>query len=118
LKKLKEAEKNANKAIELDPKIYEPYKILAQIYQNLGYSKYEEYLNLDEKAKKAYGDEADRLVQKRDTVKGVANDYFVKSGNYLNEAKKRTNNTSVLKDIDSRRKILKQLLDATKKGWF
>jgi tetratricopeptide (TPR) repeat protein len=113
-----EAIKSANQAIALNPDIYEPYLILAQIYQATGYKKYENYLRIEEEATKAYGKEADRLVQQRDKVKGEAHADFVKSETNLNLAKEKTTSSSVLKDIDRRMETLKKLLDATKKGFF
>jgi tetratricopeptide (TPR) repeat protein len=113
-----EAMKSANQAIALNPDIYEPYMILAQIFQTTGYKKYEDYLRIEEAAKKAYGKEADTLVQQRDKVKAEANSDFAKSEANLNNAKQRTNSSSVLKDIDRRMETLKKLLDATKKGFF
>ncbi len=118
LKNYKEAENNANKAKELNPELYEPYKILAQVFQLIGYQKYEEFLHLEEQAKEAYGTQADELVEERDKVKKVANDYFVQSGIYLDEAKIRTDMAPVLKEIKSRREVLKKLLEATKSDWF
>ena len=108
----------ANKALELDEEIYEPHMVLAQIYQATGYTKYEKYLELDEKAKEVYGAEADRIVQQRDQIKADAHADFVKSESNLDKAKEKTNSNSVLKDIERRRTILTKLLDATKKGFF
>ena len=118
LKNYKEAENNANKAKELSPELHEPYKILAQVYQLIGYQKYEEFLQLEEQAKEAYGTQADELVEQRDKVKKTANEYFVQSGKYLDEANIRTDSVSALKEIKSRREVLKKLLEATKSDWF
>lgn len=118
LKNHKEAKNNANKAKELNPELYEPYKILAQVFQLIGYQKYEEFLQLEEQAKEAYGTQADELVEERDKVKKTANDYFVQSAEYLDEAKIRTDSVSALKEIKSRSEVLKKLLEATKSDWF
>ena len=114
------AEENANKVIEFDPTLYQPYRILAEISFDRGYQKYEEYLKLDEDVRsgKFYGEELDKLVEKRDKVKEKAYTYFLKSDEYLNQAKDRTESESELKYIKSKRDSLKQLLAATKKEWF
>lgn len=112
------AEKNANKAIEIDPNQFQPYRILSDVYFAKGYKKYEAFLKLEEDAKAAYGEEADRLTDERDKVKGEANDLFKKSDAFLNEDKKRTKNSSELKYINSRKETLKKLLEVTKKDFF
>ena len=121
LEEYSKAEQSANKAIELDANLYESYRILASINQNLGYKKYEKFLDYEEKYKDKsiyYGEKADELVEKRDKVKAEAYAYFIKSENYLKEAEARTDISSVLKDIKKNRSLLKQLKDATKAGGF
>ncbi|MDY6915457.1 MAG: tetratricopeptide repeat protein [Candidatus Cloacimonadota bacterium] len=113
-----EAEKNANIAKEKDPENHRPYMLLARLYQKTGYQKYENYLTLEEQAKEAYGEEADRLVEERDTQRDAAHSDFQKSMQYLQEAKKRTDSSSVMRDINSREELLNQLLEATKRGFF
>ncbi|NQV18254.1 MAG: tetratricopeptide repeat protein [Armatimonadetes bacterium] len=121
LKNYKEAENNANKAKELSPDLHEPYKILAQVFQLIGYQKYEEFLQLEEKSKDTstyYGTKLDELIEERDKVKKTANEYFVQSGKYLDEANIRTDSVPAFKEIKSRREVLKKLLEATKSDWF
>lgn len=112
------AEENAKQAIELNADLYEPYKILAQVYQMVGYKKYEDYLELDEKAKNAYGTEADKLVEQRDSKREAAHNDFLQSSEYLDEARNRTNDPGKLNDIAKRKETINKLLDATKKEWF
>jgi tetratricopeptide (TPR) repeat protein len=121
LEEYSKAEQSANKAIELDASLYESYMIFSSINQNLGYKKYEMYLDYEEKYQDKsiyYGEKADELVEKRDKVKSEAYAYFVKTEHYLNEAEARTDIPSVLKDIKKNRSLLKQLKDATKAGGF
>ena len=121
LKDYRKAKEAANQAIGLDETKYEPYKTLATVNQRLGYSKYEKYLDYEEKYKDKsvyYGDKADQLVEARDRVKSEAYAYFVKSGDYLSEAEKRTEDRSNLKEIKASRETLKQLKNATKAGGF
>lgn len=111
-------EQNANKAIELDATLPDSYKLLSQSYQLKGYKKYEDYLNLDEKARKAYGPEADKLIKQRDGKKISAHDDFLKSKEYLRKYAARAKSSGVAADVKSRNDTLKQLLDATKKEFF
>ncbi len=114
------AEENADKVIEMDPALYQPYRILAEIYFDRGYKKYEEYLKIEDdiKSGKYYGEELDNLVDKRDKVKEKGYNFFLKSQSYLDQAKERTESESELKYIVSKKETLKQLLAATKKEWF
>lgn len=112
------AENNAMKALELDSELYQPYRILSDIYFNKGYIKYEEYLELDEKAKTAYGTEADQLVEDRDSTKLNAHNDFIKAKSYLEEVPKLTENSSELKYVKSRMDTINQLLEATQKDFF
>ncbi|MBN1327561.1 MAG: tetratricopeptide repeat protein [Candidatus Cloacimonetes bacterium] len=118
LKNFAKAEENANKAIQLDPELYQPYRILSEIYQSRGYAQYEEFLRLEEEAKSAYGKEADELVDKRDLAKSNAYNHFVRSKEYLEETKTRTDNRSEMKYIESRENTLNKLMEATKKDFF
>ncbi len=108
----------ANKAVELKPDMAISYKLLSQAYQLKGYKKYEKYIALDEKARKAYGKEADRLISEKNKFKSSAHADFVKAQDYLNEYAKRAKSISAKNDIKKRRDTLKQLLDATKKDFL
>jgi tetratricopeptide (TPR) repeat protein len=118
LKNYDAAEKNAKIAIEKDPSNYKPYLTLAKMYQQIGYKKYENYLSLEEKAKEAYGAEADKLVQQRDSQRDAANSDFTTALDYLQKTKDRTDSNSALREIASRKKLLNQLLEATKSSFF
>ncbi len=117
-KNFDKAESNANKALQLNSEMATPYKILSQVYQLKGYKKYEKYIDLDEKARKAYGAEADRLIKEKNKNKYDAHADFVKAQEYLNEYAKRAKSISAKNDIKKRRETLKQLLDATKKDFL
>jgi len=120
LKKFSEAEKNALKTIEMNADLYQPYRILSEIYQARGYIKYEKYLDLDKKVNSGtiFGKDLDNLVEERDKIKSQANADFVKSREYLDKAKGKTESASEFRYIKSRKETLKQLLDATKKDFF
>ena len=104
--------------MELDSELYQPYRILSDIYFNKGYTKYEEYLELDEKAKSAYGTEADQLVEDRDSTKLKAYNDFTRAKQYLEEVPNLTENSSELKYVKSRMDTIDQLLEATQKDFF
>jgi len=118
LKKYDKAESNAMKALELDSSLYQSFRILSDIYFAKGYEKYESYLSLEEKAKDAYGTEADELVEQRDSTKLAANNDFSKAKHYLEEVPKLTENSSELKYVKSRMETINQLLEATQKDFF
>ncbi|MCF7858468.1 MAG: tetratricopeptide repeat protein [Candidatus Cloacimonetes bacterium] len=115
------ATQNANQTIELSPDMYDPYRVLASIHQKLGYKKYEKFLEYEELYKDKsvyYGEKADELVEKRDNVKDEANSNFKKAQYFLDETEKRTDKSSVIKDIERTRNTLNQLENATKSGGF
>lgn len=112
---------NANKAIQIDAEYYASYRVLASIHQKIGYKKYEEFLEYEEMYQDKsvyYGEKADRLVEKRDKVKNEANSNFKKALEFLDETEKRTDKSSVLRDVKKTRKTLIQLKNATKSGGF
>jgi tetratricopeptide (TPR) repeat protein len=118
LNRLSEAENDANKAITLDQDMYESYMILSQIYQVRGYEEYEKFIRLEEEARGAYGSEADRLVSERDRAKNRANDLFTRANQYLDTASTKTAEPSINRDITSRKQLLNQLIEETKRTFF
>jgi tetratricopeptide (TPR) repeat protein len=118
LKNYDKAENNAQIAIQKEPSNYRPYLTMAKMYQQIGYKKYEYYLELEEKAKEAYGEEADRLVNERDSQRDAAHSDFTQAMEYLQKVKARTESKSALREVDSREKSLNQLLEATKSSFF
>ncbi|MBW6516406.1 MAG: tetratricopeptide repeat protein [Candidatus Cloacimonetes bacterium] len=115
---LNQAENDANKAISLNPNVYEPYMLLSQIYQIRGYSKYETFLTLEEQARTAYGAEADRLISERDNARNEANQLFNRADQYLDSAGARTSEPSVTRDITTRKQLLGQLITETRPTFF
>jgi tetratricopeptide (TPR) repeat protein len=121
MKNNKKATEMANLAMGLDNTQYEPYLILAQVYFNYGYTKYEKFLDYEEKYQDKsiyYGEAADKLVEDRDKVKQEAYDFFCQDETYLNKAQERADDPSVLKEIKGKRELMKQLKTATKPGGF
>lgn len=118
MNRLNDAERDANKALTLDENIYEPYMLLSQIYQVRGYTKYEEFLKLEEQARAAYGREADRLVSERDKARNEANEMFSRSRQYLDSAEAKTSEPSVRRDISNRKQLLSQLIEETRRTFF
>ncbi len=108
----------AEAALAINDNLYQPYRILSEINFALGYKKYEKFLELEEKAKEVYGEEADRLVMERDEEKEKAHNYFLKANEFLKKAKARTKSSSELRYIKARKATIDQLLKATEKGFF
>ena len=115
---LNQAENDANRAVGLNPDTYEPYMLLSQIYQIRGYSKYEEFITLEEQARTAFGSEADRLVAERDRAKNEANQLFIRANGYLDNAGSKTTEPSVVRDIGNRKQLLGQLIEETRRTFF
>ena len=115
---LNAAERDAQRAIELDPNLYESYMILSQVYQIRGYSKYEEFIDLEEEARAAFGSEANRLVAERDEARNEANRLFTTADQYLDMAAERTGEPTVTRDISNRKQLLSQLINETRRTFF
>ncbi|MBM4399315.1 MAG: tetratricopeptide repeat protein [Candidatus Cloacimonetes bacterium] len=110
---LTEAEKNANTALNKDSALYQPYIILATINQRNGSTKYNQFIDLEKKAREAYGKTADRLVKERDTARIAANGLFRRAEEQLKAAKNRTSEPEVLLDVDNKLATLSQLISQT-----
>jgi hypothetical protein len=65
-----------------------------------------------------YGEKADEMSEMITNVKADANSNFKKAEQYLTETENRTDNSSVISDINKTRKTLSQLKEATKSGGF
>ncbi len=112
------AAKNANIALQKNPKLYVPYMILAQISQAKGYKKYSSYLKLDEKKNNAFGAEADKIIAKRDKDKKSAYNLFKEAKSYLMKANSKTDKESVKKDIKIKLNTLTKLMKETEPSFF
>ncbi|HOD18320.1 MAG TPA: tetratricopeptide repeat protein [Candidatus Cloacimonadota bacterium] len=113
--RLAEAEANANLALSKDPTLYQPYVILATINQRRGSEKYNQFIDLEKKAREAYGRTATRLSKERDAARIAANAYFRKADEQLRAAKVRTDEPEALSDINSKLTLMAQLIDQTSK---
>ena len=121
LENFTKAKANANKAIEIDAELHDSYRGLASIHQKIGYKKYEQFLEYEEMYKDKsvyYGEKADEMSEMITNVKAEANSNFKKAEQYLTETENRTDNSSVISDINKTRKTLSQLKEATKSGGF
>jgi predicted Zn-dependent protease len=118
LNRLNDAEKSAQKANNLNPELPESYMLYAQIGQIRGYAKYEQFIDLEEKAKAAYGAEANRLIGERDQTKSEANQLFVAADKNLDVAITKAGDSSLVRDLKNRKQAVKQLIDQTKKSFF
>ncbi len=119
LENLTDTEKAANKSIELNPNQYEAYMILFQVAQKRAYNKYsllvekENYISEQERAGKLFGDAMDEKIAEKNEVKKATNDLFRQAMDYLNDAERNTDKTSVLNDIKSKKASIKPLIDST-----
>lgn len=118
LNRLNEAQTHANTALELLPDSHEPYLLLAQIEQIRGYAKYDEFINLEEKARESFGREADRLIDQRDEARSDANRLFKNAMTHLNTAYSKTVEPAVQRDINGRRQTLNPLIQETERTFF
>lgn len=118
LNNLAEAEKNAEKARSLDSSLYEPYTLMAQVNQIRGYAKYEAFLDYEEKAKTAFGTEADNLIERRNRARSEAHELFQQADRQLVAALEHTTVPSIEREINSRRQLLEQLINETRRTFF
>ncbi len=111
--KYNDAETNANLALAKNPNLYQPYLILATINQTRGTEQYNKYIDLDQKAAKAVGKEAERLRKERDTARTNANSLFRRADEQLKAARTRTTEAEALNDIQNRINRITQLINQT-----
>lgn len=114
---LKESEINANIALSKNATLYQPYIILATINQRYGTDKYNQFIDLEKKAREAFGKTAERLGKERDAARISANGSFRKADEQLRAAKIRTNEPEVISDVDGKLSVLAQLINQTAKAY-
>lgn len=112
-----EAETNANAALTNDSSLYQPYMILASINQRKGSDKYNQFIDLEKRARESYGKTADRLGKERDAARIAANNLFKKAEEQLKAAKARTNEPEIISDVDSKLANLTQLINQSGKTY-
>lgn len=100
--KYNDAETNANLTISKDAGLYQPYVILASVFQSRGTDAYNSYLDLDRQASAAVGKKATDLRKKRDAAKGNAQSLLGKARDNLNSARSRASESSAINDINAR----------------
>lgn len=111
--KYNEAETNANQTIAKNASLYQPYVILAAVYQTRGTEQYNRYIDLDRQASKAVGKKATQLGKDRDAAKGSALTLFRRAQSTLETARGKTNDSDALSDINSRLSRIAQLIGQT-----
>ncbi len=105
-----DAETNANLTIAKNSSLYQPYVILASVFQSRGTEAYNKYLDLDRQASQAVGKKATSLRKERDTAKGNALSLLGKVRDYLNNARSKTNESEAISDINSRLSRVNELI--------
>ncbi len=108
--KFAEVESNATLATQKDPTLYLPYVYLATVSQNKGTNDYNRFADLEQKAAKAVGKQANQLKKDRDAARASANANFRKAAEYLNVAKTKTTEAEILNDINNRLNAVNQLV--------
>ncbi len=108
--KLNDAETNANLTISKNSSLYQPYVILASVYQSRGTDAYNNYLDLDRQAAQAVGTRASNLRRQRDTAKTNAQSLLGRARDNLNSARSRADEASAINDINNRLSRVNDLL--------
>jgi len=111
--KLNDAEANADLAMDKDDTLYQPYIILATINQRKGSDQYSNFIDLEKRAAKAYGNTATQLGKQRDAARKLANTLYKKADEQLRDAKARTTEADVIADVDSKLASLAPLITQT-----
>jgi tetratricopeptide (TPR) repeat protein len=108
--KFAEVETNASLASQKDPTLYMPYIYLGTVSQNKGTVEYNRFGDLEQKAAKAVGKQANQLKKDRDNARVAANNHFKKAAEYLNMAKVRATEPETINDINTRLNAVNQLI--------
>ncbi|GAB1366825.1 hypothetical protein MASR1M36_16960 [Candidatus Cloacimonadaceae bacterium] len=108
--KFSEVESNATQASQKDPTLYLPFVYLGTVSQNKGTTEYNRFAELEQKAAKAVGKQANQLKKDRDNARSAANSHFRKAAEYLNAAKTRASEPETINDINNRLNAVNQLI--------
>lgn len=108
--KFSEVESNATLASQKDPTLYLPFVYLGTVSQNKGTTEYNRFAELEQKAAKAVGKQANQLKKDRDNARSAANSHFRKAAEYLNAAKTRASEPETINDINNRLNAVNQLI--------
>ncbi len=108
--KFAEVETNANLARQNDPTLYLPLVYLATVSQNKGTTEYNRFADLEQKAAKAVGKQANQLKKDRDNAKNAALTHFRKAAEHLNSAVSLTTETESINDINNRLNTINKLI--------
>jgi hypothetical protein len=100
--KFGDVETNATVATQKDPTLYLPYVYLSTVSQNKGTADYNRFAELEQKAAKAVGKQANTLKKDRDNARNAAVNNFRKAAEYLGMAKSRATDAEAITDINSR----------------
>lgn len=108
--KFAEVESNASLASQKDPTLYLPFVYLGTVSQNKGTTEYNRFAELEQRASKAVGKQANQLKKDRDNARAAANSHFRKAAEYLNAAKTRATEPETINDINTRLNAVNQLI--------
>lgn len=110
--KFAEVETNANLAAQKDPTLHLPYVYLSTVSQNKGTVDYNRFADLEQKAAKAVGKQANQLKKDRDAARNSAVNNFRKAAEYLGQAKSRATEAEDITDINNRLSKVTQLINS------
>ncbi|MDD4310672.1 MAG: tetratricopeptide repeat protein, partial [Candidatus Cloacimonetes bacterium] len=108
--KYNDVETNAAIASQKDPTLYLPYVYLGTVSQNKGTTEYNRFADLEQKAAKAVGKQANNLKRDRDNARNAANAHFRKAAEQLTQAKSRATEAEAVTDINNRLNRVNQLI--------
>lgn len=111
--KYTDAETNANLTIAKNSTLYQPYLILAVVYQSRGTESYNSYIDLDRQAAKAVGKQATKLKNDRDAAKANANTLFRRAETNLRTALSLATEDETKTDINNRLANVSRLIGQT-----
>jgi len=100
--KYNDAETNANLTISKNSSLYQPYVILASVFQSRGTDAYNNYLDLDRQASKAVGKKATNLRKQRDDAKSSAQSLLGRARDNLDTARSKATEAEAIADINAR----------------
>ncbi|MBN2017032.1 MAG: tetratricopeptide repeat protein, partial [Candidatus Cloacimonetes bacterium] len=108
----------AQKSAEIAPGQPEPYLILGEIDNERGYQSYQLYVDYDEKAKNAGGDEYIKYNDLRKVNKKEANAYFTSAKDYYEKANSLTSDYFMQERLNDKVDLVNQLIEETKHDPF
>jgi len=109
---------NAKKAAKLAPNSPGPYLVLAEIDNSRGYVHYDNFIEYDEKARKATQKTYDKYDNLRSSNKKAAYKFFTSAESYYTIALEQATDFFAKENIKTKLEKVSDLKEATKPGFF